>query len=298
MYENSFWGNIMITLNDYLYNGDTVLKIIHSYANDLRQSAEDAHNEIDLLHCEFLQQLIDLLEHNDFLTSQSQRIREFYKYMAAEYPSLAFTFKGRIKSLIRAESKFNGNIVEFITQYYEEKKTFPSLDEIAGKLPDFLKDRGFYPEPSGLAHPLKNSRLSDNVSAFYRDYVANPNAFGYRSLHITFYDTISRSYVELQLRTKQMDDDAEIGPANHLGYEKRQHSQRSQTDTVPSGECLIFDQARTRVQKLAQIDLAKLDVNMFAARDNSLINDGCGLFRGRQILPFEHLSRFQNDLID
>ena len=52
------------------------------------------------------------------------------------------------------------------------------------------------------------------------------------------------------------------------------------------------------MQKLAQIDLAKLDVNMFAARDNSLINDGCGLFRGRQILPFEHLSRFQNDLID
>lgn len=50
--------------------------------------------------------------------------------MAAEYPSLAFTFKGRIKSLIRAESKFNGNIVEFITQYYEEKKTFPSLDEV------------------------------------------------------------------------------------------------------------------------------------------------------------------------
>ena len=98
MYENSFWGNILITLNDYLYNGDTVLKIIHSYENDLRQSAEDAHNEIDLLHCEFLQQLIDLLEHNDFLTSQSQRIREFYKYMAAEYPSLAFTFKGRIKS--------------------------------------------------------------------------------------------------------------------------------------------------------------------------------------------------------
>lgn len=172
------------------------------------------------------------------------------------------------------------------------------LYEIAGKLPDFLKDRGFYPEPSGLAHPLKNSRLTDNVSAFYRDYVTNPNPFGYRSLHITFYDTISRSYVELQLRTKQMDDHAEIGPANHLGYEKRQHSQRSQTDTVPSGECLIFDQARTRVQELAQIDLAKLDVNMFAARDNSLINDGCGLFRGRQILPFEHLSRFQNDLID
>jgi hypothetical protein len=41
-----------------------------------------------------------------------------------------------------------------------------------------------------------------------------------------------------------------------------------------------------------------IDVNMFKAVNNQLINDGCGLFRGRQILPFEHLSRFQNDLID
>jgi len=44
--------------------------------------------------------------------------------------------------------------------------------------------------------------------------------------------------------------------------------------------------------------LKELDVNMFAAINNSLINDGCGLFRGRLILPYEHLSRFQNDLID
>ena len=54
----------------------------------------------------FLIQIQELLEHNDFLTAQSQRIREFYKYMAGEYPFLAFTFKGRIKSLIRAEEKF------------------------------------------------------------------------------------------------------------------------------------------------------------------------------------------------
>ena len=46
------------------------------------------------------------------------------------------------------------------------------------------------------------------------------------------------------------------------------------------------------------LNLADLDVNMFSAVDNSLINDGCGLYRGRLILPYEHLSRFQNDLID
>ncbi len=49
---------------------------------------------------------------------------------------------------------------------------------------------------------------------------------------------------------------------------------------------------------MQQLELAKLDVNMFAAIDNSLINDGCGLYRGRRILPYDHLSRFQNDRID
>ena len=33
---------------------------------------------------------------------------------------------------------------------------------------------------------------------------------------------------------------------------------------------------------LQQLDLSKVDVNMFGAANNSLINDGCGLFRGRQ----------------
>ena len=48
--------------------------------------------------------------------------------------------------------------------------------------------------------------------------------------------------------------------------------------------------------KLQKLELSELDVNMFSAVNNSLINDGCGLYRGRQILPYEHLSRFQNDI--
>ena len=66
----------MIKLNDYLYSGDTVLRILHKYTNDLRISAKANKNEVDLVHCDFLTQIKDLLEHNDFLTAQSQRIRE------------------------------------------------------------------------------------------------------------------------------------------------------------------------------------------------------------------------------
>ena len=44
-------------------------------------------------------------------------------YKRQEYPFLAFTFKGRIKSLIRAEEKFNGYIVEYIYDYYTKHGT-------------------------------------------------------------------------------------------------------------------------------------------------------------------------------
>lgn len=67
---------------------------------------------------------------------------------------------------------------------------------------------------------------------------------------------------------------------------------------IPKGESIYFDEAYERGLQLQQLELAELDVNMFSAVNNSLINDGCGLYRGRLILPYEHLSRFQNDLID
>ena len=329
----------MITLNDYLYSGDTVFKILHQYAGDLRENARLTRNSIDTAHSNFLVQITEMLEHNDFLTSQSNRIKELYKYMTVQYPYLAFTFKGRIKSLIRAEEKFNGYIVEYIYDHYIENGKLPTeaeiknklqcfrdlvayrivislpkchlkkgedieteelklLYEVAEMLPEFLEERGFTAELSGLPDKEQSPRLSEKVRPYYRDYIANVRPFGYQSLHITLYDNFARCYVEVQLRTKDMDDNAEIGEANHFGYEQRQELSRTIREAIPEGECLWFDEAYERVCRLKNIDLAKLDVNMFKAADNYLINDGCGLFRGRQILPFEHLSRFQNNLID
>ncbi len=329
----------MVSLNDYLFSGDTVLKILHQYSADLKRSAIVTHNSVDIAHSNFLIQIIELLEHNDFLTSQSQRIKDFYKYMTHEYPFLAFTFKGRIKSLIRAEEKFNGYILEYIYNYYKENGKFPSeakiksnlicfrdliayrivismpechisagekredveleyLYEIADTLPAFLEERGFTAELSGFPDDRYSERLKESVRPYYRDYVSTPRNTGYKSLHITFYDNLARCYTELQLRTKDMDDLAEIGDADHFGYERSQEENRTRRDIIPAGECVYFDEAYERLTKLQEIELSEINVNMFKALNNQLINDGCGLFRGRQILPFEHLSRFQNDLID
>lgn len=329
----------MVILNDYLYSGDTVLRILHNYIKDLRKDAKKTGNEIDMIHCNFLLQIQELLEHNDFLTAQSQKMREFYKYMAKEYPFMAFTFKGRIKSLIRAEEKFNGYVVEFIYDYYEEHGKYPSIAElkkrlscfrdliayriiisvprchlnseedreeqerkylyqIANVLPGFLEEQGFSAEPAMGIKESTSPLLNESVKPYYRDYICSHSSNNYQSLHITFYDNSSRCYMEVQLRTKMMDDIAEIGSANHIGYEKEQEHERGRRDAIPEGECLYFDEAYERGMKLLNLKLAELDVNMFSAVNNSLINDGCGLYRGRLILLYEHLSRFQNDLID
>lgn len=169
------------------------------------------------------------------------------------------------------------------------------LYEIANALPDFLEERGFNPELSGI--DSQSMTIDSSYRKYYRDYIEKPNNYGYRSLHISFFDNTSRSNIEVQLRTKEMDDTAEIGPANHLGYEKRQEKDRARREEIPVGENVFFDDAYERGMKLQELDLSRVDVNMFGAADNNLVNDGCGLYRGRLILPYEHLSRFQNDLI-
>lgn len=329
----------MIQLANYLYDGDTVVKILQKYTADLRKSALEESNEMDLIHADFLSTISDMLEHNDFLTMQSRRIHEFYKYMVSEYPYLAFCFKGRIKSLIRAEEKFNRYIVEYVYDYYRKTGKYPDVEalrenlpcfrdliayriiisipkchlkngedrdeeekkllyEIANRLPGFLKDRDFSVEPSGSAGRKVSKAISEEIRPYVRDYVEVPSEFGYQSLHMTFFDNMARCHIEVQLRSKRMDDNAEIGAAEHIGYEKRQELADERRSEIPKGRCKIFDDAYERVISLQNLDLSKIDVNMFAAVNNSLVNDGCGLYKGRLITPYEHLSRFQNDYMD
>ena len=75
-------------------------------------------------------------------------------------------------------------------------------------------------------------RLSEAVRPYYRDYIVNSRPQGYQSLHITLYDNMSRTYTEVQLRTKEMDDNAEIGSANHFGYEQHQAESRARKSEI------------------------------------------------------------------
>lgn len=255
--------------------------------------------------------------------------------MVRKYPYLAFSFKGRIKSLIRAEEKFNRKLINFYAREYETKGTLPGDSEaaenatsvrdliayriiisipkchlrqgedeemvnigllyrIAEELPEYLEMEDFVPQHNFFAKDHPSSRLSDSVKLYYKDYVEYASQRGYQSLHIAFLDKVSDSIFEIQLRTKKMDDYAEIGQADHFSYEEGQHLKENKR-IIPQGMKREYDEAYERLDSIRKLDLTKVDVNMFTAVSNVLINDNCGLFRGRLILPYEHLSRFQND---
>ena len=165
----------MITLNDYLYSGDTVLKILKKYTEDLRQSAAQTGNEVDVRHCEFLSQIMELQE----------RLNCFRDLIA--YRIVISMPKCHLKNPEDGE-----------------REEIRYLYETANVLKGFLEERGFTAEPAGGVKESDSPLLSDAVRPYYRDYIAHVDPDGYRSLHITFFDNSAKCYMEMQLRTKRM----------------------------------------------------------------------------------------------
>ena len=121
-------------------------------------------------------------------------------------------------------------------------------------MPSFLEERGFDPVQSNHHIETVSDSIADKTKAFFRDYVKTPRPSGYRSLHITVHDDMSRCYTEVQLRTKDMDDMAEIGGADHYVYEKVQEKNRTRKDLIKKGECKYFDEAYERLCLLQSLD--------------------------------------------
>lgn len=72
----------------------------------------------------------------------------------------------------------------------------------------------------GIVHNLFKA-----IEGEFDDYIANPKSNGYRSLHTKVFVEDEGDYsktCEIQIKTKEMDDYNEFGPASHLAYKLRQ----------------------------------------------------------------------------
>lgn len=103
---------------------------------------------------------------------------------------------------------------------------------LASKNRKMRKDFSDWIEIGGYANPV-NKILVKEILAIpfdvdddsYKDYIKNKKPNGYQSLHFTLsiqpYSTvIPGSQLEIQLRTKKMDDMANMGSASHAKYKK------------------------------------------------------------------------------
>lgn len=100
------------------------------------------------------------------------------------------------------------------------------------------------------------TNLYDPVPERMRDWITKPKASGYESLHATVkFD--EKVYFEVQIRTKRMDDVAEIGQAAHYLYKgDKQHSEDwlvNVREVLENPELVSFENSYKRVFKSDKI---------------------------------------------
>ncbi|WKW45783.1 RelA/SpoT family protein [Myroides sp. JBRI-B21084] len=154
--------------------------------------------------------------YNDILSKTKESHEEQTAYIksitsvlneALEKEDLAFTIKGRPKSVYSIRRKMKAQVVSF-DQVYDKfairiiYKSAPADEKfVAWKIYSIVTDH-YRPSPSRL-----------------RDWISSPKSTGYEALHITVMGPKGR-WVEVQIRSERMDEIAEKGYAAHYKYKQ------------------------------------------------------------------------------
>ena len=124
----------IVDITDFFEQNNTAPDIVNMFQDSLRRNSR---NEVDLEHVRLLLRYNMYLSSNEFLDLVSDDMTEFRKSIIENNKDLTLTIKGRIKSLVRLEEKFNGYILEFCTQYYSKHHEFPSAEQVIKYLTRF-----------------------------------------------------------------------------------------------------------------------------------------------------------------
>jgi len=146
---------------------------------------------------------------------QNQFIKDFSKILenTLNKEDFKYTIKGRPKSIYSIRKKMLKQGVSFDEVYdkFAIRITYESTEEKekfdAWKIYSIVTDH-FIPNPNRL-----------------RDWISQPKSNGYESLHITVMGAKGR-WVEVQIRSKRMDEIAEKGYAAHFKYK---HNDKEET---------------------------------------------------------------------
>lgn len=128
-----------------------------------------------------------------------------------------YEIKGRTKSIYSIWNKINKKNIPF-----EEIYDLFAVRIILDSEPDEEK------ADCWRVYSIVTDFYTPNLNRL-RDWISTPKANGYESLHTTVMSDVGR-YVEVQIRTRRMDEVAEMGYAAHWKYKDRQEGE-SNLDT-------------------------------------------------------------------
>lgn len=237
-----------INIVPYLYSCSTLPELLKEYESDLRKS----NSTENMLHANKLKEYYNVLTDNKFLSNIRKQFDLLYSRAKKQYPDLLFYLEGRRKSVISSDQKIslyleqNKSLDEFrdmlafrFTLFDDNsmesiKVAYSLMDDII----EFMISQSFTPCEAtqtfqtegfdannfpGMIVPTKSFLSSDNIH-LVKDYVLNPKASGYQSLHVAFRDYLGRCF-EIQIRTFAMHIHAESHSiAGHDSYKSSRYS--------------------------------------------------------------------------
>lgn len=236
----------MDKLQQALYTGSSIPDVLEIY----EQSLKDSKTFTDIAHASKINEYRNLITNKKFLSRIRKNFNEIYSLLDQEFPDVCFVIDGRRKSLISTEKKIRkllreNKSLDLLRDLFafrilifgkDSQKLISLCYSIAKRIIQFSVEKGLTlceadkvigTEQFDISsHPNiiipKKSQIPDIYQYGVKDYIYNPKANGYQSLHITFRANTGE-FFEIQIRTFDMHVHAESGDALHSVYKTKKY---------------------------------------------------------------------------
>ena len=234
-----------ISFSTALYAGKSIPDILVNYEQQLRATG----NIEDLAHATKLSEYRKMITNKRYLYRLRSNFNAIYTLIDKNFPDIRFVIDGRRKSLISTEKKIQkllseNKSLDLLRDLFafrilifgdNDKELIQDCYAIALKViahhiengltlceADIPSGTGFDVNSNPTVFIPKRSGIPTKFQYGVKDYIKNPKANGYQSLHLTF-RSITGEFFEVQIRTFNMHLHAESGGANHKGYKEKKY---------------------------------------------------------------------------
>jgi RelA/SpoT family (p)ppGpp synthetase len=212
------------------------------------------------------------------LPEEYKKIDEYLKKHKEEFRLKLNEFTQKIQKLLLKEGLKDFEVKSRLKHYYsiflKMQRKGISIEEIL----DLLAVRIIVNEPTQCYETLGVVHLNFRpLISRFKDYIAIPKENGYQTLHTTVYD--GNSIIEVQIRTFDMDKNAQFGIAAHWKYKLN-----TALPNIKWLEDMKFDEDIEDFYELAKNDLFSEDIVVYSPKFDTFT-----LPRGATALDFAYM---------